>query len=159
MSSRLGTSPRLTPRHLLATAALAAVLGLGASLSTPTGSASAAPKSAVSVSASASASSSGSSSSSSSSVETESAWRSRWASDSRSFFVDASAIARLLGGQISAAGLAGQVCTANHPGKACVQLVAYALRGSSVAVNPAACSSTSGYTVVFPRIYQSHCGR
>jgi hypothetical protein len=146
MSSRLGTAPRLTPRRLLGTAALAAVLGLGVPLSIPTDSASAASVAPVSAS-----------SASALSVEAESAWRSRWSSDSRSFFVDASSIARLNIGQISAAGLAAQACTAIHSGKGCVQLVAYVLAGSRYARNPATCPD--GYTVVFPRIYNSHCGR
>jgi hypothetical protein len=149
MSSRPRTAPRLTLRHLLGTAALAAVLGLGVTVSIPAGSASASPVAPAPAPASSTASSSG---------IAESAWRSRWSPESRSFFVDATAIARLEIGQISAAGLAGQVCTANHSGRACAQLVAYALRGAPYAVNPSTCPSTSGYTVVFPRIYQSHCG-
>jgi hypothetical protein len=149
MSPRLGTAPRLTPRHLLGAAALAAVLGLGVSLSIPTDSASAASVASAPASASSASTSSG---------EAESAWQSRWSSHPRSFFIDAVAIARLEIGQISAAGLAGQVCTANHSGKACAQLVAFVLRGAPFAVNPSTCPSTSGYTVVVPRIYNSHCG-
>jgi hypothetical protein len=142
MSSRLGTTPRSTARRLLATAALAAVVGLGVSVSIPTGSASAATAAV----------------SSSSTADAGSIAASQEGLINRSFFVTPYDLARLAFGQTDSYKLAAQICTANHSGKACVQIVSYVLRGGQGSENWRTCNITGGYTVVFPDLFQSHCG-
>ena len=140
MPSRLGTTPRRTARRLLATAALAAVVGLGVSVSIPTGSASAAP---VAVS-------------SSSQADAGSIAASQAGLVNRSFFVTPGDLARLSFGLTDSYKLAAQICTANHSGKSCVVVVYYVLRGGQGPVNWHTCNITGGYTVVFPDLFQSH---
>ncbi|MFT2753696.1 hypothetical protein [Clavibacter sp. Sh2088] len=142
MSSRLAPTPRATARRLLATAVLAAVVGLGVSVSTPTGSASAAPAAPTS----------------SSTADAGSIAASQAGLVNRSFFVTPYDLARLSFGQTDSYKLAAQICTANHSGKACVQIVSYVLRGGQGPANWRTCNITGGYTVVFPDLFQSHCG-
>jgi hypothetical protein len=142
MSSRLGTTSRPSARRLLATAALAAVVGLGVSVSIPTGSASAATAAV----------------SSSSTADADSIAASQEGLVNRSFFVTPYDLARLAFGQTDSYKLAAQICTANHSGKACVQIVSYVLRGGQGSENWRTCNITGGYTVVFPDLFQSHCG-
>ncbi|WP_237580831.1 hypothetical protein [Clavibacter nebraskensis] len=144
MSPRLGTTPRPAARRLLATAVLAAVVGLGVSVSTPTGSASAAP---VAVS-------------SSSRADGGSIAASQEGLVNRSFYVTPYDLARLSFGLTDSYKLAAQICTANHSGKACVQIVSYVLRGGQGPVdNWRDCAISGGYTVGFPDLFSSHCGR
>lgn len=142
MPSRLARTLRSTSRRLLASAVLAAVVGLGASVSTPIGPASAAP---VAVS-------------SSSSADAGSITASQAGLVNRSFFVTPSDLARLSFGLTDSNELAAQICTANRSGKNCVVIVSYVLRRGQGVADWRTCNITGGFTVVFPDAFQSHCG-
>jgi hypothetical protein len=78
----------------------------------------------------------------------------------RSFYVTPYDLARLSFGLTDSYKLAAQICTANHSGKACVQIVSYVLRGGQGPVdNWRDCAISGGYTVGFPDLFSSHCGR
>jgi len=143
MPSRPGTTPRGTSRRLLATAVLAAVVGLGVSVSTPAGSASAAPAAPTS----------------SSTADAGSITASQAGLVNRSFFVTPYDLARLAYGLTDPDKLAVQICTANHTGRACVTVASYVLRRGQGMVDWRDCNVTGGYTVVFPDAFQSRCGR
>ncbi|OUE28089.1 hypothetical protein BFL36_02515 [Clavibacter michiganensis] len=142
MPSRPATTPRRTSRRLLATAVLAVVVGLGVSVSTPAGSASAAPAAPTS----------------SSTADAGSITASQAGLVNRSFFVTPYDLARLSFGQTDSYKLAAQICSANRSGKACVTIVSYVLRGGQGSVDWRTCNISGGYTVVFPDLFQSHCG-
>ncbi|MBT1634382.1 hypothetical protein [Clavibacter michiganensis] len=143
MPSRPGTTPRRTSRRLLATAVLAAVVGLGVSISTPAGSASAAPAAPTS----------------SSTADAGSITASQAGLVNRSFFVTPYDLARLAYGQTDPDKLAVQICTANHTGKACVTDASYVLRRGQGTVDWRTCNIIDGYTIVFPIVFESRCGR
>ncbi|MFT2753698.1 hypothetical protein [Clavibacter sp. Sh2088] len=143
MSSSLGAAARLSPRRLLATAALAAVIALGVSVATPAGSATAAPVAA----------------SSSSSPVADPIAASEWLHiSSRTYFVGSPDLSLLASHQISLAGLAVKTCTAHGSGRTCVPLLEDGLRLLG-RVTVFTCGGFSGYTVVVPSIWRSHCGR
>jgi hypothetical protein len=77
----------------------------------------------------------------------------------RSFYVTPYDLARLSLGLTDSYKLAAQIRTANHSGKACVQIVSYVLRGGQgPADNWRNCAISGGYTVGFPDLLSSHCG-
>ena len=102
MSSRLAIMHRPAARRVLATAALAAVVGLGISVSAPTDPASAVPAAV----------------SSSSTADAGSITASQAGLVNRSFFVTPYDLARLSFGQTDSYKLAAQICSANRSGKA-----------------------------------------
>jgi hypothetical protein len=143
MLSRLGTATPSSTRRLLATAALAAVLGLGVSMSAPAGSASAAPAAPTSPST----------------ADADPIAASQANTAYREFHVSPRAVGRLKAGTLDPKALAGLICTQIHSGVSCAKSVAYVLRqGSPGVTDPRTCGIGVGYTVVYPATFQSRCG-
>ena len=143
MSSRLGTAPRSTTRRLLATAALAVVLGLGVSMSAPAGSASAAPAAPTSSSA----------------AQADPIAASQADPVERTFYVSPRAVDNIKSGTLQPRALAGLVCTQFHSGLACVKSLTLVLEGGPGTTDPRTCQRGQGFTISYYSTHRSHCGR